>query len=182
LQHGRAAVCQGRGGLWPGHRHKIGFIGKPSAQNRGRFLSHRARARWDVFGAVRAAPEASQKPERQEIAMLRPATLIIGLLAAGMGAGWAGTAQSEPRMVYTRHALKVDLRGLDLSSDTGQRALQARLADAADQVCGGRPDRGNRYTQEELTRMLPAYDQCRAEAIRRATASLKAPMQVTAGK
>ena len=109
--------------------------------------------------------------------MLRPATLIIGLLVAG-----AGTALSEPRMVYTRHTLKVDLRGLDLSSDTGQRVLQARLADAADEVCGGRPDRGNRYTQEELKRMLPAYEDCRAEAIQRANASLKTPMQVAAGK
>jgi UrcA family protein len=116
--------------------------------------------------------------------MLRPSipiigTLVLGLLAAGMG---AGAAQSEPRMVYTRHALKVDLRGLDLSSDTGQRVLQARLADAADEVCGGRPDRGSRYTQEELKRMLPAYDQCRAEAIQRANAYLKVPMQVAAGK
>jgi UrcA family protein len=111
--------------------------------------------------------------------MLRPATLILGLLAAGIG---AGAAQSEPRMVYTRHTLKVDLRGLDVSSDSGQRALQARLADAADEVCGGRPDRGNRYTQDELKRMLPAYDQCRTEAIQRANASIKAPMQVAAGK
>ena len=119
--------------------------------------------------------------------MLRPATrivgrLVIGLLAAGISAGWAGAAQAEPRMVYTRHALKVDLHGLDLSSDAGQRAFQARLADAADEVCGGRPDRGNRYTAEELKRMLPAYDRCRTEAIARANAALRTPMQMAAGK
>jgi len=110
--------------------------------------------------------------------MLRPATLIIGrlaigLLAAGIAAGWP--AFGESRMVYTRHTLKVDLRGLDLSSDAGQRAFQARIADAADEVCGGRPDRGNRYTADELKRMLPAYDQCRADALKRAAASLNLP-------
>jgi UrcA family protein len=150
------------------HRHKIGA---------GSCLIGRRRAVM-VLARLEAVPD----PESQEISMLRPATLIIGLLAAGIGAGWAGTAQSEPRMVYTRHTLKVNLRGLDLGSDTGQRVLQARLADAADEVCGGRPDRGNRYTQEELTRMLPAYDECRAEAIQRANASLKASMQVATGK
>ena len=117
--------------------------------------------------------------------MLRPATLIAGrfvtaLLAAGIAAGWG--AQAEPRMVYTRHTLKVDLHGLDLGSDAGQRTSQARIADAADEVCGGRPDRGNRYTADELKRMLPAYDQCRAEAIARANAALKTPMQMAAGK
>lgn len=107
--------------------------------------------------------------------MFRPATLIIGLLAAGSAAGWGGAVQAEPRMVYTHHTLKVDLHGLDLSSDAGQRAFQARITDAADEVCGGRPDRGNRYTAEELKRMLPAYDQCRAEALQRAVASLNLP-------
>ena len=107
--------------------------------------------------------------------MLRPATLIIGLLAAGIAAGWGGAAFAEPRMVYTRHTLKVDLHGLDLSSDAGQRAFQARITDAADEVCGGRPDRGNRYTEDELKRMLPAYDQCRADALKRAAASLNLP-------
>ena len=112
--------------------------------------------------------------------MFRPATLIvgrlvIGLLAAGIAAGWGGAAQAEPRMVYTRHTLKVDLHGLDLGSDAGLRGFQARIADAADEVCGGRPDRGNRYTAEELKRMLPAYDQCRADALQRAAASLNHP-------
>ena len=111
--------------------------------------------------------------------MLRSATVILGLLAAGIA---AGPAFAEPRMVYTRHTLKVDLRGLDLSSDAGQRAFQARIAAAADEVCGGRPDHGNRYTQEELKRMLPAYGDCRAEAIARANAALKEPMQMAAGK
>jgi UrcA family protein len=115
-------------------------------------------------------------PERQEIAMLRPliiGRLVISLLAAGSAAGWG--AQAEPRMIYTRHTLKVDLHGLDLGSDAGRRAFQARIADAADEVCGGRPDRGNRYTAEELNRMLPAYDQCRADALQRAAASLNLP-------
>ena len=118
--------------------------------------------------------------------MLRPATLIVGrlvlgLLAAGIA---AGGSQAAPRMVYTRHALKVDLHGLDLSSDAGQHALQTRIADAVDEVCGGRPDRGNRYTGEELKRILPAYDPCRADALHRAAATLNLPDRLaqTAGR
>ena len=104
--------------------------------------------------------------------MLRPIALISGILAAALWAGWAGPAQAEPRMSYTRHTLKVNLRDLPLSRDARQRALEARIADAAEKVCGGHPDRGNRYTQEELKRMLPAYDKCRAEAIERVQAFL----------
>jgi UrcA family protein len=109
---------------------------------------------------------------------LRPITLTSGILAAALLAGWAGLAQAEPRMVYTRHTLKVNLGDLALSGDAGQRALQARIADAADKVCGGHPDRGNRYTQEELKRMLPAYDKCRTDAIRRVQASLNLPVML----
>ena len=111
--------------------------------------------------------------------MLR--TLTSRILAAALLAGWAGLAQAEPRMAYTRHTLKVNLRDLDLSRDAGQRALQARIADAADEVCGGHPDRGNRYTREELERMLPAYDKCRAEAMQRAQTSLNVPAMLAQG-
>ena len=103
--------------------------------------------------------------------MLR--ALTSGILAAALLAG--SPAQAEPRMSYTRHTLKVNLRDLPLSPDARQRALEARIADAADEVCGGHPDRGNRYTQEELKRMLPAYGKCRAEAMQRAQASLNLP-------
>ena len=107
--------------------------------------------------------------------MLRPITLTSGLLAAALLAAGAGLAQAEPRLVYTRHTLKLDLRDLDLSRDAGRRALRARISAAADEVCGGRPDRGNRYTSEDLKRMLPAYDKCRAEAVQRIQASLDGP-------
>jgi UrcA family protein len=109
---------------------------------------------------------------------LRPITLTSGLLAAALLAGSAGMAQAEPRMVYTRHTLIVDLRDLDLSRDAGRRALQARIAEAANEVCGGRPDRDNRYTQKELKRMLPAYDKCRAEAMQRMQASWNVPAKL----
>ena len=108
--------------------------------------------------------------------MLRPIALTSGILAAALLAGWAGPAQAEPRMSYTRHTLKVNLCDLPLSRDARQRALEARIADAAEEVCGGHPDRGNRYIQEELKRMLPAFDKCRAEAMQRAQASLNIPV------
>lgn len=104
--------------------------------------------------------------------MLRPIALTSAVLTAALLAGWTGLAQSEPLMIYTRHTLKVNLSDLDLSHDAGQRTLQARIANAADEVCGGHPDRGNRYSPEELNRMLPAYDKCRAEAIERVQAFL----------
>src|SRR5689334_16698238 len=94
---------------------------------------------------------------------LMPGELVPVLLATGLLAGSAGMTQADPRLVYTRHSLKIDVRDLDLSRDADQRIFRARIADAANQVCGGRPDRGNRYTQAELKRMLPAYDQCRAK-------------------
>jgi len=103
-------------------------------------------------------------------------TLTSGILAAALLAG--GTAQAEPRLAYTRHTLKVNLRDLALSRDAGRRALQARIADAANEVCGGRPDRDNRYTQEELKRMMPAYDKCRAETMQRMQASWNVPAKL----
>ena len=96
--------------------------------------------------------------------MFRPifsASLIALMLTAGI-------AQADPHIVYTRHVLKVDAHGLDLSRDTDRRAFRARIADAADAVCGGRPDRGNRYDASELKVLLPAYDKCHADAMRSA--------------
>ena len=94
---------------------------------------------------------------------------------------WTGIAQADPRIVYTRHALKVDAHGLDLSRDADRRVLQARIADAADKVCQGRPDKSNRYTAEEQKLLLPAYEKCRSDAIQHASVSLAMPMQMAAG-
>ena len=101
--------------------------------------------------------------------LILSASLLPSLLAAS-------PAPAEPQIVYTRHTLKVDVRDLNLGREADRRVLQARLADAADEVCGGRPDRGNRYTEAELKRMLPAYDQCHTDAVRSALASLHSPV------
>jgi UrcA family protein len=93
------------------------------------------------------------------------ASLILGALTA-----WAGIAQAGPRVVYTHHTLKLDFHDLDLSRTADQRVLQGRIADAADQVCGGRPDKTNRYDAEELKLLVPAYEKCRTDAIRHAVA------------
>jgi len=107
--------------------------------------------------------------------MFRPILIPCLLLAA-----WAGSAQAEPRIVYTRHALKVDLHGLDLSRDADRRVLQTRIADAADRVCQGRPDKDVLYTAGEQKLLLPAYEKCRSDAIQRASASLAMPTQIAA--
>ena len=104
--------------------------------------------------------------------MYRPiaaASLIFGVLTA-----WASIAQAETRIVFTHHALKLDVHDLDLSKASDQHVLQARIAAAADQVCGGPPDKTNRYTAEELEILVPAFEKCRADAIRRAVAMVSA--------
>jgi len=97
------------------------------------------------------------------------APIVLGALTA-----WAGIAQAGPRIVYTHHTLKLDLHDLDLSRTADQRLLQRRIADAADQVCGGRPDKTNRYNADELKLMVPAYEKCRTDAIQHAVAVVSA--------
>jgi UrcA family protein len=89
-----------------------------------------------------------------------------------------GLAYADPRIVYTRHALNVDIHDLDVTRSADQAVFRARIAHAADQVCGGRPDQGNRYNQAELTLLLPAYQRCRTVAILRAAAAAKVPAQL----
>ncbi|HWX90933.1 MAG TPA: UrcA family protein [Rhizomicrobium sp.] len=94
---------------------------------------------------------------------------------------WAGLARADPYLVYTHHATRVDVHDLDLTRDADLRILKVRIGRAADQVCGDRPDRGNRYNQTELKLLLPAYDRCRTAAIQRAAAAVKVPAQMLAG-
>ena len=103
--------------------------------------------------------------------MLRPILTVLLLSSTLISA-----AQAGPRLVLTRHVLEVDVHDLDPNRDAGQ--LRVRIALAADQVCGGRPDRGNRYTQDEIKVLLPAYDRCRADAIGRALAPLHLPAEL----
>jgi UrcA family protein len=97
------------------------------------------------------------------------ASIVLGALTA-----WAGIAQAGPHIVYTHHTLKLDFHDLDLSRPADQRVLQGRIADAADQVCGGRPDKTNRYSAEELKLLVPAYETCRTDAMRHAVAVVSA--------
>ena len=98
--------------------------------------------------------------------MFRFIVVASSLLFAGTG--WAGTRQAEPRVVYTHHALKVEVGDLDLGRDTDRRAFWNRIAKVADEVCGGRPDRiNNYYGPTELKRLVPAFEKCRNEAIQR---------------
>jgi UrcA family protein len=94
---------------------------------------------------------------------------------------WAGLAQAAPHIVYTHHVRRVDIHDLDLTRAADMRVLETRVAQAAEQVCGGRPDRGNGYEENELKLLLPAYEKCHSEAIQRANASIRAPVQTLAG-
>jgi UrcA family protein len=81
---------------------------------------------------------------------------------------WAGLAQADPHIVYTHHVRRVDIHDLDLTRAADVRVLETRVAQAAEQVCGGRPSHGNGYSESELKLLLPAYEKCRSEAIQRA--------------
>jgi UrcA family protein len=170
LQHGPSRVCQVPGRSIPDHRHKIGFSGNSSAGDRAMFLSRRNDQRSDVF--TRFIPKRAKS---QEIFMRGPITLacLIPCLTLGLTLG-AAAGQGNPRIVYTHHALKVNLRDLDLTRPADVEALRERIDAAADEVCNGRPDKGNRYSPEEQRVLLPAYEKCRADAVQRALASLAA--------
>lgn len=108
-----------------------------------------------------------------------PLTVSASLMSLMLA---AGAAQGGARLVYTHHALKLDVRDLDLKRAADRRILEDRIADAADEVCGGRPDRDSRYDKRELALMVPAYEKCRSDAIARTYDALKAPAQMVAGK
>jgi len=94
---------------------------------------------------------------------------------------WAGLAQAAPHIVYTRHVRQVDVHDLDLRRAADMRILETRVAQAAEQVCGGRPNRDHGYDESEVKLLMPAYEKCRSETIRRANVSLGAPRQTLAG-
>ena len=81
-------------------------------------------------------------------------------------------AQAEPRLTYTRHSLAIRISDLDLTQPADRQKLHERIQDAADEVCGGRPDKGDRYTAEERKVLLPAYEKCHANAVQHTLAQL----------
>jgi UrcA family protein len=96
---------------------------------------------------------------------------LVPCLTLGLTLG-AAAGQGDIRVVYTRHALRVNVRDLDLTRPADVETLRGRIDMAADEVCNGRPDKGNRYSLEEQKVLLPAYERCRADAVQRALASL----------
>jgi len=86
-----------------------------------------------------------------------------------------GAAQAEPRLTYTRHSLVIRVSDLDVRQPADRQKLHVRIQDAADEVCGGRPDKGDRYTAEERKVLMPAYEKCHAGAIQHMLAQLNFP-------
>lgn len=96
---------------------------------------------------------------------------LVPCLTLGLTLG-ATAGQADPRIVYTHHALRVNIRDLDLARPADVEILRRRIDKAADEVCNGRPDKGNRYSAQEQKVLLPAYERCRADAVQRALAPL----------
>ena len=103
--------------------------------------------------------------------MWRPIMFLIPCLLTVS----TGIVRAEPRIVYTRHVLRLDVRDLDLTRPADVQTLRIRIEDAADMVCDGRPDKDHHYSSEEQAVLLPAYEKCRADAIQHTLASLPAP-------
>ena len=68
--------------------------------------------------------------------------------------------------------LVIRVGDLDLTQPAGRQKLHKRIQDSADEVCGGRPDKGDRYTAEERKVLMPAYEKCHASAVQHSLAQL----------
>ena len=89
---------------------------------------------------------------RITIALLAAATLAMPALAAETG--------------YEQWQVKVQTADLDLSSATGQRALDKRLSQAVTRLCGYQVT----FTRDELA----AFDACRTDAMKAAAPQIDA--------
>lgn len=84
-----------------------------------------------------------------------------------------GAAHAQGEMI--RKDVQVSYRDLDLSTDTGARALLVRIETAASQACGSTPYFYNSYSvAPELA--SKEFATCRANAITSAVNSLHAPL------
>jgi UrcA family protein len=90
--------------------------------------------------------------------------LKIALIAAAAAALFAAPARAEPSAAEVVH-LRVAFGDLDVRAAPGAIALMGRIAQAAAQVCGGRPDS---VIHDDRVR----FDRCRAEAFGRAVTQL----------
>lgn len=88
---------------------------------------------------------------------------------------FATISHAAPHLVYAHQAVDVKYGDLDLGSANGGRILLARIERAADEVCGGRPERRNDIRDEGLARLMVAYRKCREGAVAETVGKLLVP-------
>ena len=104
---------------------------------------------------------------------LKPAILAAALAATLLGsAAWSQTPEPKSQIIGKVH---VELKDLDLRNPADARTLLERLKQAAYRACGGNPKVHNSYrTRPEQT--LKVYEECRANAVKRAIDQIGAPL------
>ncbi|SRR5579883_378808 len=105
----------------------------------------------------------------------------LNLITATFVMAWAVPAQSDPLIIYSHHAARIDVHDLDLTREPDLGVFKARVAQATDRICGTRPDINRTYTGAQLKLLLPAYERCRAQVSEHAAAAIKLPPQALAG-
>ena len=56
---------------------------------------------------------------------------MLRLIATASFIAWAGFAHADPHLVYTHHAIRVDVHDLDLTREADLRILKTRIERAA---------------------------------------------------
>ena len=95
-------------------------------------------------------------------------TITAALTAAALMFGAAGAASAQSSPADSAPSMTVRLSDVDLSSKGGAQTAMERIEIAADAVCGGQP-----AARDWTGRAF--YNQCRANAIKGAVASVGRP-------
>ena len=96
-------------------------------------------------------------------------TITAALTAAALMFGAAGAASAQSSSPDSAPTMTVRLSDVDLASKDGAQVAMQRIEVAADAVCGGQP-----AVRDWTARAF--YDQCRANAIKGAVASVDRPV------
>ncbi|MDE2499090.1 MAG: UrcA family protein [Alphaproteobacteria bacterium] len=103
--------------------------------------------------------------------LLKISTAAIAIATFAQGA----CAQAALANDVVVKQVTVHYADLNINSEDGAAALQARIDQAASQACGGNPAFSSNYQMAPVF-LTREYEQCRASAVDRAVAEVDAPL------